>query len=401
MIHKLRQKFIAVAMLSLFVVLLLIIGSANILNYQRILSDADRILAVLADNNGVFPINKPEIPLPVETPYESRFFSVVLDEEGNVLSIDLGRIAAVDASVALAYAQEIWSDKSQQGFMDDYRYITQERENGLQIIFLDCGRSLATFRSFLLTSIGGSVLGMLVVFLLIVLFSRRIVKPVAESYEKQKQFITDAGHEIKTPLTIIDAAAEVLQMDFGQNEWLDEIQNQTKRMTVLTNDLIFLARMEEEQNHLLRIDFPLSDVVAEVAQSFQAPAKIQRKSFSSYIQPMLSLCGDEKAIRQLLSILLDNAFKYSNEGGRISLKLEKRGKALALEIFNTVESIDKAQLPHLFDRFYRLDTSRNSQTGGHGIGLAMAQAIVTAHKGRITATTQDGKSLLISVSFPI
>ena len=181
-------------------------------------------------------------------------------------------------------------------------------------------------------------------------FSARIVKPFSENYEKQKQFITDAGHELKTPLTIIDADAEVLEMDIGQNEWLSDIQEQTKRLEQLTNSLIQLARMEE-QPRMEKIEFPISDLVEETAETFQALAKTHNKNLTTHIQPMLSMTGDEKAIRQLVTILMDNAVKYSDEGGTISLTLEKQKNLIKLSVLNTAKLIPRESLTHLFDRF--------------------------------------------------
>ena len=407
MIKKLRIKFIALSMFSLLLVLFIIMGSINILNYQDIVKDADSVLSILKSNNGAFPkMEEPRgkhdspKPLSPETPYESRFFSVLMSREGEVISVDTGKIAAVDTATAMEYAESLWERQENQGFIGDYRYTFQETDEGTRIIFLDCGRTLSTFRSFLFTSCGISLLGLLAVFTLLTLLSGRIIKPFSERYEKQKRVITDAGHELKTPLTIIDADADVLSMEFGENEWLQDIQNQTKRLASLTNDLILLARMDEGTKQVQKIDFPFSDLASEMVQSFQALALQQNKTFSSRIQPMLSLCGDEKSLRQLLSILLDNALKYSDPEGAISLSLEKSGKSIRLTVFNTVEKIAPESLPHLFERFYRADPSRNSQTGGYGIGLSIAKAIVNSHKGKITASSPDGRSLQVVVVLP-
>ena len=189
-------------------------------------------------------------------------------------------------------------------------------------------------------------------------------------------------------------------MDICENEWLADIQMQTKRLAQLTNSLIQLSRMEE-QPQIEKIEFPISDVVEETAETFQALAKTQNKNLSSRIQPMLSMNGDEKSIRQLVTILMDNAIKYSNDEGRIELTLEKQNNSIQLSVFNTANCISKENLPHFFDRFYRADQSRNSKTGGYGLGLPIASAIVAAHRGKIRATTQDEKSLLITVTFPI
>ena len=160
--------------------------------------------------------------------------------------------------------------------------------------------------------------------------------------------------------------------------------------------------MEEEQPRLQLIEFPLSDVVEEMVQSFAAPAQSQGKELSVTIQPMLSCTGDEKAIRQLVSILLDNALKYSPAGGRLAVKLEKQGRSIALTVSNTAaQLLDRDKLPHLFDRFYRTDQSRNSQTGGYGLGLSLARSIVLAHRGKIRAESADGNSLVITVNLPV
>ena len=234
---------------------------------------------------------------------------------------------------------------------------------------------------------------------LLLLVSGTIVKPFAETYQKQKQFITDAGHELKTPLTIIDADAQVLEMDWGENEWLDDIQAQTKRLAQLTNSMLLLARMEE-QPQAEKIQFPLSDVVQETAETFEALAKTRSKTLSLEIEPMLSMYGEEASIRQLLSILLDNAIKYSDDNGTIAVSLKKQKNHMQLCVYNTVQSIDRESLPHLFDRFYRADPSRNSRIGGYGLGLSIAFSIVSAHKGKIWAQTADEKSLCITASFP-
>ena len=237
---------------------------------------------------------------------------------------------------------------------------------------------------------------------LMILLSKHIIKPFSENYEKQKRFITDAGHEIKTPITIINADTEVLEMDTGPNEWIDDIRIQTERLSKLTKDLIYLARMEEGEHQTQMIDFPLSEVISETAASFQALARTESKQFALQIQPMLSFYGDEDNIRKLTSILLDNALKYSDENGFIQLNLEKKGKYIQLLVVNTTrDTLNREQLTHLFDRFYRMDTSRNSETGGYGIGLSIAQAVVQMHKGKISATAVNDHKIQLSVLLPI
>lgn len=413
MIGKLRMKLIAASMLSLLAVLLCIEGVIGGINYKKIVEDADRVLEVLGENEGTFPQTdlfaekkKKEAPvdndpfLSPELPYESRYFSVLLDQKGEVLASDTGKIAMIDSSTAMKYGMAVWESGTLSGFVEDYRYKVFQSGEQRRIVFLDCRRNLSTFRNFVVTAVGVSVLGLAAVLILLIFLSARIVKPFSETYEKQKRFITDAGHELKTPLAIIQADAEVLEMDHGESEWLRDIQMQTERMAALTNDLILLARMEEEKKEFVT-EIQISDMAEQALAAFQAPAKLQKKYLEGEIEPSLQMKGEEKAIERLFSILLDNAVKYSEEGGNIFLRLKKQKSKICLSVYNTTDQIGKEQLEHLFDRFYRTDQSRNSETGGYGLGLSIAAATVSAHRGKISAFTEDGRSLWITVTFPI
>lgn len=409
MIRRLRCTFVMVSVCSVAAVLFVILGVVNWMNYRQVVEDVDRILDILAENNGSFPERgvpeeEPERDrrgappgISPETPYESRYFTVYFNEDEDVIRADVGRIAAVDESEAAAYAEEVNKRPGNRGFLHDYRYVKTDEGGTPMVIFLDCGRSLAQVRGFLTVSASVAAAGTGAVFLLLILFSKRAVKPYVESYEKQKRFITDAGHEIRTPLTIIDADAEIIALETGENEWVEDIRKQIQRLKELTEDLIFLSKMEERRGDAECVEFPISEVALETARSFQSLAMLQGKMFESCVEPLVSYTGEMKNIQRLFSILLDNALKYSPEGGRISFRLERRGRNIYINVSNTADFISREHLAHLFDRFYRVDASRNSQTGGHGIGLSIAKAIVSAHKGRITAASPDGKSLTIQV----
>ncbi|MBQ4473135.1 MAG: HAMP domain-containing histidine kinase [Lachnospiraceae bacterium] len=451
MIRKLQRRLIGISMASLALVLLVIMGTTNILNYRRAVTRADMTLDLLLQYDGVFPefrrdehqeppaapdgtgfrpddsardddrepddddddddyddrtdmrgMGRRDGDFSRELPYTSRYFTVIYEETSQEPVINIDRILSVDEETAKEYAAGALESGKTRGFIDSYRYAVKQNDGSTIVVFLDCEETLQTFRSFLLTTALISLGGMVAVFLLMLLFSRRIVRPFIDNYEKQKRFITDAGHEIKTPITVIHADTEILEMDLGEdNEWLKDIQAQTSKLKSLTDDLVMLSRMEEAGRELQMIEFPFSDVVSETAGSFKAPALTQGKQFSLEIPPMISFTGDEKAIRQLVSILLDNAVKYCPEGGKISLRAEYTPRALTLTAENTSAPVDPDSLKHIFDRFYRLDSSRNSQTGGYGIGLSIARAIVEAHKGTIKATTRDGSSVTITAAFPV
>ncbi len=408
MIKKLRRKLIVLSVLSLFALLTVIVVGMNGINYHAILNETDKTLNLLVRNEGEFPgfdgskENQPPPDMPPELPYETRYFSVLLDHSGNVIHTETSRISAVDASTAIEYAEKVMQKNGQRGFIEEYRFACSNEGEKIRITFLDCGRKLDSFHTFLFASMGVALTGFLIVSVLFGFLSGRMIRPIAESYEKQKRFITDAGHELKTPLTIIHANADILEMELGENESLQDIQQQTKRMTELTNDLVLLSRMEETERDMPMIVFPASEIIMDAALPFKALAQQQGKAFVCSIQPMLSLCGNDKAIQKLVFILMDNALKYSPQGGTISLCFEKQARTLYLTVRNTTKTeLSRGDLDHVFDRFYRADLSRNSQTGGHGIGLSIAKAIAAAHGGKIQASAQGDHVFQITVSFPI
>lgn len=401
MIKKLQRKFIMAAMCSVTLVVALIIGMINIANYNNINQSGDALLTILEDNNGVFPKNnmmadgsKPPVPdMSPEAPFQTRYFTVEINEKGVAVKIDTGKIAAISTKEAVAYGMTLYEAGSTSGFIGCYKYRAIENGENTMYIFLDVEQDLENFYSFLFVSVLVSIIGLLLVFILLLIISRKVINPIALSYEKQKRFITDASHEIKTPLTVIDANAEVLEMENGENEWTSSIKKQVEKLTKLTEKLVFLARMDEENKVVTMVDFSLSDAIEETAQSFKAVADTQNKSFHVKIEKNISYCGDENAIRQLIVLLLENAMKYSDASGNILLQLRKNGKNREIIVKNTVDEIEKGNLNILFERFYRRDASRNAKTGGSGIGLSVAKAIVEVHKGKITAKSEDGKQI--------
>lgn len=402
MIRKLKMKFVILSMSSLFLLLSVIVVGMNVINYQSVVQDADDVLDVLSRNKGRFPGKDNQLPrnMSPEIPYESRYFSVLISESMKVLETDTSHIKSVDSEEATEYAEMVIEKESDYGFVEEFRYKRYDDGSSVRIIFLDCGRKLNAVENFIFASVGMSLAGLIIVFFVIFFSSERIIRPLAESYEKQKRFITDAGHEIKTPLTIINANVDVMKMDIGENECLSDIEQQTKRLATLTNNLVYLAKMEEAEDTMQMIEFPLSEIVSDVVSSFKALAQTQEKELNCEIQPLVSMRGNDRSIEQLVTILIDNALKYSPKGGNIFVKLEKRKKQICLDISNTtVDKISSMEISNVFERFYRMDKSRNSETGGHGIGLSIAKAIVEAHGGKIIAKTNSDHSFEINVFF--
>ena len=466
MIKKLKIRFIVLAMVSLTVLLSLIVAGMNIANYTKVVNDADVRLEILEENAGrllEFPggpmqghfgmpggygedLNYDEdVPFFGRGGYrghsisrdeaeESRFFVVTTDSNGNVSQANVERISSIDEDDAAEYAEKALASGEEKGFIGDFRYSVKTGDSSGSVTFLDCGRTLDSFRSFLRASILASLLGLLVVFFIILYFAGRIVRPVAESYEKQKRFITDAGHEIKTPLAIIKANIDLMDMEIDSaagdsdnpaitgetaaslKDSLGDINDQVTRLTGLTNDLVYLSRMEEAENSLVMTELPLSEIVEETVSSFEPLAMEKGKLISSEIAPDVTVKGSSKELEKLLSILLENAVKYSlapreipcgdDEDGMplppsINVELRKEGRNAVLEVRNETESeLTNESLSHVFERFYRTDSSRNSATGGHGIGLSMAHAIVNVHGGKITARTSTGRDFIVTAVLP-
>lgn len=412
MLKKLKIKVVLLSGSALLILLVIMVGVMNVINFSSVTESADGVLELISQGGGRFPEfditgsesggRPPKLPneMSPETPYESRYFSVTVDTEGIPHMIDTSRIVSVTEEDALAYAEEALCSERSRGYTDRFRYYVSPTPDGSRVTFLDVGRQLDMCSVFLLASSGIALIGFVIAMLIISFFAGRIVKPIAEGYEKQKRFITDAGHELKTPLTIINANADLLAMDIGDCEALTEIKAQTGRLKGLTEDLVYLSKLEEPELRRETAELPLSEVVSDAAAAFEAPAKMRGMKFTCSVEPMISAVGDVKAINQLVCILMDNALKYSPVGAEIGLALSRQAHTSTLTVTNPVsEAMPKQELERLFDRFYRADASRSS--GGYGIGLSVARAIVRFHGGKISASTDKDGLFKITVIFQI
>jgi signal transduction histidine kinase len=434
MVKKLRRKFVLTAMLSLFLILVAIIGVINFLNYREVQSGADDALNILAENEGFFPEMKMEFgkkdkdngapPMKpedmdglffggkaaynrtIEMPYQTRYFWVKLDGDGSVIMTDVGHIAAVSKSEAEEIATEVFNSGSRdRGYYDwHYRYIIKENSDGsVLLIFLDCSNGFYGANRLLLMTLGIACVSLVGMFILVYLFSGKAVAPVVESLEKQKRFITDAGHELKTPLAVMSANVDVIEIESGKTEWTQSIRGQIKRMNGLVKNMLTLSRMEEENIHVVFSDVDMSYAVKDAAQSFMPVAESRNLKYNMDIAENIHISGDKNAINQLSSLLIDNAMKYASEKGvvNICLELDSKGKKAIFEVSNTCDSIPEGNLDRLFDRFYRADSSRSRNTGGYGIGLSVARAIANSHGGSIEAKRDGDHMIRFIVVIPV
>jgi signal transduction histidine kinase len=335
-----------------------------------------------------------------EMPYQSRYFWVRFDSSGNILETDINHIASVTEDEAKEVATEVYSRGKEKGFYRSFRYKLGTNTDGTQIlVFSDLSTSLINIYRLLLQSLLIGLFTLIAMFILVFLFSGRAVAPAVESMEKQKRFITDAGHELKTPLAIISANIDVLELEAGKSEWTSSIRNQVKRMNSLVKNLLTLSRMDEERMHVVYSDFDMSATVKETAASFGAVAESSSKKYVTDIEDGIHITGDKNAINQLTSLLLDNAMKYSDEKGSINVHLSKE-KNITLEVSNTTDYMPSGNLDRLFDRFYRADSSRSREKGGYGIGLSVARAIAQSHGGDIQALKDGDRIIRFVVTLP-
>lgn len=404
---RLRRKFILVAMGAVTVVLTLIIAGINIVNYSHVCKMADaRLDYILAGKDGIDwgdeskaePANGKDAGdsqagvrirhfegMTAESPFDTRYFTVTIDA-GQVADVNTARIAAVGAKRAASIAARLHAKGWTSGFSGNYRYTTDVQDDEITYVFVDCSRELASFHSFLSASVAISCIGWLAVLAIVAGASGAVIRPMVESYSKQKRFITDASHEIKTPLAVIDAANEVQEIESGESEWTQSIHEQVARLTALTERLVFLARMDEGSAGFTMATIDLSEAVDTAATPFESVAVSRGKRLSTSIACGVRAHADAAAVAQVVELLLDNATRYASEGSVIELSLRAvsrvQGKgATELVVSNAVDELPEGDLDRLFDRFYRADVSRSSKTGGSGVGLSVVRAIAEAHGG--------------------
>ena len=405
MVNALRKKFIIITILSIVAVFAIILGVINIVNYSRVAKDADNIVGFLANNNGAFNIpqgefepKEGELPPPEErfnkddfnrsleeyklnkeTPYSTRYFSVKYNEDSTI-SYDMNHIASISQEEALNMANDVKDSSKTSGYVGSYRY--KVVDDGKMVIFVDCSQQLDYAKNFLLVSIIVAVGAVLAIFILVLLISNRVVKPIAESYDKQKQFITDASHELKTPLTIISANNEIVEMESGESESTRIISKQVNKLATMVKSLTALARLDEATK-TEKTELDLSTIANEAIEAFSPALTTNERLFDYSIEDNIKIMGDDRLIRELVSIVLENASKYAKT--KTCFKLSKQGQKVVILAQNDAEGIKEENMDACFERFYRSADARASGRDGSGIGLSIAKEIVKRHKGTITA----------------
>ena len=405
MFKSLRKKFIATAVGSVAIVIAILAITLNLINYYKLeeridttLLDASKsqaLIRIFAEDGDDLIITKNSS----STTDYNGFSIAKVDGVGKIVKAYRDDILLPNQEALQSKVVEALKEGKTSGFIGSYRFLKAETNVGNLILFLNCQREIDSYESFVRNSILISIIVIISVFILIVLVSKKVIAPIQQSYLKQKQFITGASHELKTPLAIISSNADVLEMENGTSKWTTNIHNQVDRLTSLVNSLVVFSRMEEKDT-VERTSFDLTEVLKSRIEDFDELANFQKKYIATDIDTNLNYYGEKDSIVQLMDILLENAIKYAPEDSDIWVSLKKNRKHAILKVSNKA-TVQKGDLSKVFDRFYRLDESRNSTIKGYGIGLSMAQLIAEKHKETIRAYAPEDGIFKIEVRFTL
>ncbi len=365
---RLQLRFVLISLAAVVVLLSIIVSFTIARSYRQMTVKADKIIKQITVN-----------PDSVEVS-DARYFVVTYNVGNKSFECDLSRCSLITREKAVAYAKEIIADKTDKGYKADFRYIVRRKNDGITITFLSRTVALDSYKNNSVSLVVIALVGTAVAGVMLVAFSGLVVSPLVRSREKQKRFITNAGHQLKTPLTVIKADAQMLECEIGENEWVSDIVAEVERMTDMTNKLVYLAKTEERED-AARSEFSLSAVVSEETERFESISETSGKKLVCEITENLKYKGDEKAIREMTSALLDNAFKYGTNGKEIKLTLTKTGTFVRLSVENFAENITPEIAEKFAERFYRFES--NEKTQGFGIGLSLVKAVAEAHGGNV------------------
>lgn len=398
MIKKLKFKLIAVCLLSVSIVLAIIVSTSYIAAILNITRTTDTLISIIHNNGDVIIHNPNDVESNTyDSLRETRYFIVKSYDVSKPDEILVSNTSISNTRVNMLAKRAENERLLTRGYVDGFRYRKFDiEENNTKIgetfIFVDCGRQIFNIRFMLVSATVISLLSLLTIFSLLRLFSNKILKPIIDAHEKQKKFITNASHELKTPLTVITANNELLEMEYGDNEYTKTISKQVLKLTSMTNTLVTLSKLDEMNTLEDMSDFNVSDAAYDTINLY---SKVINNKFTYDVQENLTLCGNEKLIRDLLTILLDNARKYSTSYVKFSINKYKSKIHITCE--NDAANLKKGSLDHFAERFYRSDESRVTTKDGSGVGLSLAKDIVEIHRGSMKIYSPDGEICIINI----
>ena len=403
MFRKLKIRFILLASAAIVCILLTMIAVLNSVRFLQTNGEIQAVLNILSANNGDFPSVEETAEslqndrITIDTIYQYRYFSVVYKEDKTLYSTNLDHLSNLSKEQALSYANKVIKDSRSSGVFkvgsqfSSYQITQDSKTKRYLLVVLDSTNYLESRNDFFWLSIQLCFYSFIFFVLVVSGFSNFAIRPYIKNYENQKRFITNAGHELKTPLAIISANTELQELMTGENEWTESTKDQVKRLSNLINQMVVLARLEEQPDVTL-VDVNFSEVVKKVAGNFKSVIEKAGKKYEIKLQEDIHVKATEDELYELVSILIDNACKYCDEDGQIFVTLTKakRGKRARLTVANSYADGKNVDYSRFFDRFYREDESHNQKQPGYGIGLSMAESLVRIFKGRIWVSYKKG-----------
>ncbi len=400
MIAKLRRKIVLVITLISAVAVVAVMMAVNIVSDYGNRSVIESRLKRIALNDGM-----PDFRYDDFDPYHNSdyggymdSFSILVDENFELIRIIISRDVDIDEEEIISYANKVFSTGETMGETDNYAYCQKRTMYGYIIVFMDIKPYQQASRNLMLTTQLIGAAAVLLFFVIAFFLAKWLVRPVKETFDKQKLFISNASHELKTPLAVISANTDVLEAETEANKWTGYIRSETKRMSELVNELLCLARLDDKSGHqLVMSDTDLTNLVLQTALPFESTVFEMGKKLEVQAQPDVRVICDPSSIKHVLTILIDNAIKYSDEHGLISVKMYTQSNHRIIEVYNTGQGVPKDKLNKIFERFYRQDEARNSKSGGYGLGLAIAKSSIEAHNGKLTAQSEPGSWIRFTV----
>lgn len=396
-IQKLRRKFIFISSLTYFLVIVFMGGCINAVNMTSTRFQIKNVLDYIIENDGEIPNEVTDDyarSFSAEFSHSARYFTVTYGTDGEAKSVNTFHSQYTNAE-AEALADQVVDGKRSFGRRGNYYFEKETTDDGTLVVFLNCATQLNSNRRILLMTAYIAIGGLIITVILVNMFSYKVVAPEIENLRRQKQFITNASHELKTPLAVIRANTEVAEMINGESEWTQSTMRQVDRLNGLIQNLVMISRAEEAEDKSLFSEIDVTKAVRETIEPYESLAVQDKKKFIQELDAGVTLTGDESRVRQLASLLIDNAFKYCDDGGTVTVQLttQKKGKQVKLVMSNTFAEGANVDYSRFFDRFYRADqahTIDGNEKGGYGIGLSIAESICRQFHGSINVSWKDG-----------
>lgn len=412
MFKKLRKQIIVIELAAFLFVTVVILASINLIYHIQINRSAHQVLTILAENEGKLPNDDNQeyndyvigfnSIINEETPYSTRYFFVELDNSGQITGYNLSHIAAISEDNVSKIVNRAYNISKNEGSVSTYRYLKKNTSSGMIIYFVDCYMQQQYFSYILKVSLLIGGLCMMVVCIFVYYFSGKIIRPMEKNVSLQKQFVTDASHELKTPLAAISANVDVLELmndNPDAEATTKKIKNQIFQLNTLINEMLTLTKINSTEYMEQPFEtLNISNIILQQLSDMEPVMKQKNITLKTSITENVQCMARAKEISRLFSVLLDNAIKYCTEDGVIRIRLSKDYRNIHYTITNSSKPLDKIELDHIFDRFYRGDKARTRKEGSYGIGLSIAKAIVTNHKGKITAkNTPNGVQFAVHI----